>query len=132
MTEANRFFATSRVIQIPYLRNYNVQQVLIFLLFFFLPGGEGQRSDFEKNVLSTLEALQDSMSQLKGNPSITQTEVHEHGSVQGAVFRVLTVLIRSNVTNTVGGLVECSDTHTHTLTVEPHLIQISLRLENLS
>ena len=34
-----------------------------------------QRSRFEQEVMSTLEALKESMNQLKGNPTITQTEV---------------------------------------------------------
>ena len=34
-----------------------------------------ERSAFEGKVVSTLEALMESMNQLKGNPSITQTEV---------------------------------------------------------
>ena len=38
-------------------------------------GGGAQPSAFEQNVLSTLEALKESMNQLKSNPAITQTEV---------------------------------------------------------
>ena len=34
-----------------------------------------ERRAFEGKVVSTLEALMESMNQLKGNPSITQTEV---------------------------------------------------------
>ena len=46
---------------------------------YYIPPGAGvdnQRSAFEQNVMSTLEALKESMNQLKGNPSITQTEVN--------------------------------------------------------
>jgi hypothetical protein len=45
-------------------------------------GSRAQRSTFEQRVISTLEALKESMNQLQQNPSITQTEITEQTQLQ--------------------------------------------------
>ena len=61
------------------LRCMFIYTVLALYLFpYCLNAGDGsraQRSTFEQRVISTLEALKESMNQLQQNPSITQTEV---------------------------------------------------------
>lgn len=59
----------------------------------FVGGGrsENQRSTFEQNVMSTLEALNESMNQLKENPSISQTEVSMLYTYIHAVCRFVTM-----------------------------------------
>jgi hypothetical protein len=48
-----------------------------------------QRSAFEQSVMSTLAALTESMNQLKGNPSITQTEITEQTQLQQQLIQNL-------------------------------------------
>lgn len=47
----------------------------MFLIYFFVSLGMPRSSSFEQNVLATLNSLNETINQMKANPSATQTEV---------------------------------------------------------
>jgi len=47
----------------------------MLLIYFFVSLGMPRSSSFEQNVLATLSSLNETINQMKANPSATQTEV---------------------------------------------------------
>lgn len=47
----------------------------MLLIYFFVSLGMPRSSSFEQNVLATLNSLNETINQMKANPSATQTEV---------------------------------------------------------
>ncbi|CAI8057288.1 hypothetical protein GBAR_LOCUS31228, partial [Geodia barretti] len=67
-------------------------QHIIYTFPHCLNAGDGsstRRSTFEQRVISTLEALRESMNQLQRNPSITQTEITEQTQLQQQLMQNL-------------------------------------------